>query len=68
MFYNMRNTYVLIAKVEEEVVFLLALVFLLADSREDPVGAEVRWQQHTWASQLELDDATIPWDASVWEF
>ena len=38
----MRNIYVLIAKVEKEVVFLFALVFLLADSREDPVGAEMR--------------------------
>ena len=47
MFYNMRNTYVLTAKVEEKVVFLLALVFLLADSKEDPVGAELRRQQRT---------------------
>ena len=60
MFYNMRNTYVLTAKVEEEVVFLLALVFLLADSREDHVGAELRRQQRTWAPRLELDGAAIP--------
>ena len=59
MFYNMRNTYVLTAKVEEKVVFLLALVFLLADSREDPVGVELRRQQHTWAPRLELDGAAI---------
>ena len=60
MFYNMRNTHVLTAKVEEEVVFLLALVFLLPDSREDPVGAELCQQQRTWAPRLELDGAAIP--------
>ena len=56
----MRNTYVLIAKVEKEVVFLLALVFLLEDSRKDPVGAEMRRQQRTWAPRLELDGVAIP--------
>ena len=41
-FFSVRNLSLSKAGVEEEVVFLLALVFLLVDSREDPIGAEVR--------------------------
>ena len=36
--------------------------------KEDPLKVEVRWQQCTWAPQLELEGAATPWDTSVWEF
>ena len=38
------------------------------ESIEDPSVVEVRQQHHTWASQLELDEATIPWNSSIREF
>ena len=38
------------------------------DSREDPSEVEVLQQQHTWASRLELDGASIPWSASIKEY
>ena len=38
------------------------------ESREDPIRAEVRQQQRTWAPWLELDGAAIPWDDLVREF
>ena len=34
------------------------------DSREE---AEVRRPQRPWAPQLEMDSATIPYDASIWD-
>ena len=34
------------------------------DSRDE---AEVRWPQRTWAPQLELEGAPIPYDASIWD-
>ena len=30
------------------------------DSREEPSGAEVRLQQHTWSPRLEVDGVAIP--------
>ena len=38
------------------------------ESREDPDVAEVHQQHHTWAPQLELDGAAIPWNSSIKEF
>ena len=38
------------------------------DSRKEPNGAEVCQQQRTWASQLEMEGAAIPWNSSVREF
>ena len=38
------------------------------ESREDPSGAKVHTQQRTWAPQLEIDGATIPWNTSIKEF
>ena len=38
------------------------------DSKEEPNGAEVRQQQHTWAPRLELDGTPIPWNSSIREF
>ena len=35
------------------------------DSRENPSMVEVRQQQCTWAPQLELDNAAIPWNSSI---
>ena len=37
------------------------------DSREELGGAEVRRGPCTWAPQLELESAPIPWDAIIWE-
>ena len=37
------------------------------ESREESSGAEVRRRVCTWASRLEMDDAPIPWDATIWE-
>ena len=34
------------------------------ESREE---AEVRQRQCSWAPQLEVEGASIPWDASIWE-
>ena len=38
------------------------------DSREEQIGADARLQYHTWSPRLEVDGATIPWNASVREF
>ena len=38
------------------------------DSQEKQNLAEVRLQQLTWSSQIEVDRAAIPWNASVREF
>ena len=38
------------------------------ESRENPTVPKVRQQHHTWASRLELDEATIPWNSSIREF
>ena len=37
-----------------------------ANSMESRDEAEVRRQQRTWASQIELEGATVSWDASIW--
>ena len=34
------------------------------DSRDE---AEVRRPQRTWALRIELEGATISWDASIWD-
>ena len=39
-----------------------------ADNREEPSGADVHQQQHTWAPRLELEGAPIPWNSSIREF
>ena len=39
-----------------------------ADSREEPNGAEVCQQQHTWALWQELDGVAILWNSSIREF
>ena len=38
------------------------------DSREEHNRAKVRIQQCTWSPWLEVDGATIPWNASIKEF
>ena len=38
------------------------------DSREEQNRADVRMTQRTWSPQLEVDGASIPWSASIWEF
>ena len=38
------------------------------DNKEEPSGADVRQQQHTWAPRLKLDGAPIPWNSSIREF
>ena len=39
------------------------------DSREEQTLAEVvQPQYHTWSPQLEVDGATIPWNASIWDY
>ena len=38
------------------------------NSREEPIGAEVRLQHYTWFPRLEVDRAAIPWNASVRKF
>ena len=35
------------------------------DSQEEQNRADVRLSQHTWSPQLEVDGATIPWNASI---
>ena len=38
------------------------------DSQEEQSLAEVRLQPQTWAPRLEVDGASIPWNASIKEF
>ena len=38
------------------------------DSREEQNRADVRMTQCTWSPRLEVDEAPIPWIASVREF
>ena len=38
------------------------------ESREEQYRADVRMTQRTWSPQLEVDGASIPWSASIWEF
>ena len=40
----------------------------LAESKEAEHMAEVRPPNPTWTSQLELDEATVPWNSSIREF
>ena len=38
------------------------------DSRKEQIGADACLQHHTWSPQLEVDGATISWNAFVREF
>ena len=38
------------------------------DSRKEQIGADACLQHRTWSPRLEVDGATIPWNASVREF
>ena len=38
------------------------------ESRDESLGAEVRQPPRVWSPRLEVDGATIPWDASVCNF